>query len=52
MNYYDFVSHPRFFLFLLEIDRSIAQEAHRAPCTHCGGKLNRGNFRRAGYGLP
>lgn len=52
MNYYDFVSQPRFFSFLLEIDQSIAEEAHDRPCRHCGGRLDRGDFMRAGYGLP
>jgi hypothetical protein len=52
VHYYDFVSKPDFFSFLLEIDRSIAAEAHGQPCTRCGGKLDVGNFRRSGYGLP
>jgi hypothetical protein len=52
MNYYDFVAHPDFFSFLLEIDRSIAAEAHARPCPFCGDRLNRGDFLRAGYGLP
>ena len=52
MNYYDFVSEPGFFLLLLKIDRSIAAEAHGRPCAICGDKLNRGDFRRIGYGLP
>jgi hypothetical protein len=52
VHYYDFVSKPEFFSFLLEIDRSIAAEAHGRPCAQCGGKLDVGNFRRSGYGLP
>ena len=52
MNYYDFVAEPRFFSFLLEIDRSIAREAHKVPCRYCGGKLDQADFHRAGYGLP
>lgn len=52
MNYYDFVSDPNFFEFLLKIDQSIAEEAHKKPCVHCGDKLNRGNFFRSGFGLP
>lgn len=46
------MSEPRFFLFLLEIDRYIAQSAHDQPCSHCAGRLNWGNFYRSGYGLP
>jgi hypothetical protein len=52
MNYYDFVSDPNFFEFLLKIDESIADEAHKKPCVHCGDKLNCGNFFRSGFGLP
>lgn len=52
MNYYTFVSQPHFFSFLLQIDRSISNAAHQVPCSHCGGKLDWANFRRAGYGLP
>jgi DNA-binding transcriptional regulator YiaG len=52
MNYYDFVAHPEFFSFLLEIDRSIAAEAHAHPCSSCGDRLNRADFLRTGYGLP
>ena len=52
MNYYDFVTHPDFFSFLLEIDRSAAAEAHSRPCPFCGDRLNRADYLRAGYGLP
>jgi len=52
MDYYTFISQPRFFSYLLEIDRSIANEAHSKPCQHCGGRLNRADFSRVGYGLP
>jgi hypothetical protein len=52
MNYYSFVSEPRFFEFLLEIDRSIAIAAHGVPCQHCGGKLDQADFHRTGYGIP
>jgi hypothetical protein len=52
MTYYDFVCQPRFFSFLLEIDRSIANEAHKKLCTYCGGKLDCGDFFRTGYGIP
>jgi len=52
MNYYDFVSQPSFFSFLLEIDRSIAEQAHARPCSFCTGKLSRGDFFRSGLGLP
>lgn len=52
MNYYDFVSQPRFFSFLLEIDQSIADEAHSKGCPSCGGRLNRANYMRSGYGVP
>ncbi len=52
MDYINFVSQPAFFSFLLEIDRSIADEAHERPCRHCGGKLDRADFWRSGHGLP
>lgn len=52
MTYYDFVSTPRFFAFLLEIDRSIADEVHGFPCPICRGKLDRGDFWRSGHGFP
>lgn len=52
MTYYDFVSEPRFFEFLLKIDKSIAAEAHQRPCSHCGGQLDRGDFLRSGFGMP
>ena len=52
MHYYDCVSNPDFFSFLLEIDRSIAKEARRRRCSRCGGKLDVSNFQRSGYGLP
>jgi hypothetical protein len=52
MHYYDFAAEPAFFLLLLEIDRSIAVEAHGRPCADCGGKLDVANFWRSGYGLP
>ena len=52
MHYYDFVSEPAFFKLLLEIDRSIAAEAHLRPCAACDDKLNRADFWRIGYGLP
>ena len=52
MNYYDFISSPHFFLFLLQIDRATAKAAHEIPCVHCGGKLDWANFWRSGHGLP
>ena len=52
MHYYDCVSIPEFFSLLLEIDRSIAKEAHGRRCSRCGGKLDVSNFFRSGYGLP
>lgn len=52
MDYISFLSQPAFFSFLLEIDRSIAEEAHGIPCVHCGGKLDRADFWRSGHGLP
>lgn len=52
MDYYEFVARPEFFSFLLEIDRSIAAEAHSGPCAFCGDRLNRADFLRTGYGLP
>jgi hypothetical protein len=52
VNYYDFAAEPAFFLFLLEIDRCVAVEAHGRPCAECGGKLDVANFWRSGYGLP
>lgn len=52
MDYYKFVTDPLFFSLLREIDRSIADEAHEEPCEGCAGKLDRGNFLRAGYGMP
>lgn len=52
MDYTNFVSQPAFFSFLLEIDRSIAAEAHAKACIHCGGKLDRADFWRSGHGLP
>ena len=52
IKYLDFVSQPAFFSFLLEIDRSIAAEAHGKPCHRCNGKLDRADFWRSGHGLP
>lgn len=52
MTYYDFIESPRFFLLLAQIDEDIAQKARAGRCPHCGGPLDRADFRRSGDGLP
>lgn len=52
MTYYDFVSHPSFFRFLMQIDEDTARRAKEARCPHCGATLDRADFRRLGDGFP
>ena len=52
MNYYDFLSQPKFFHFLTEIDKDLAEIARACGCSRCGGKLDTSDFRRGGFGLP
>lgn len=53
MTYYDLLAHPNLFQMLTIFDRDIAnlvQRSERCPC--CGGKLDRADYQRSGYGIP
>lgn len=53
MTYYELLIHPNLFQMLTIFDRDIANSVHdseRCPC--CGGKLDRADYFRAGYGMP
>ena len=52
MEYSSLLVSPSFFLFLLQIDRSIADACQANGCIHCGGRLSSSNWLRAGFGVP
>lgn len=41
-----------FFSLLLEVDRDAVDRCHEAPCPHCGGRLDRGDYARKPRGEP
>lgn len=52
MEYSSLLSSPSFFLYLLKIDLSIAASCKSDGCMHCGGRLQKSDWKRAGFGLP
>ena len=52
MDYSSLIKSPSFFSFLLQIDQSIATSCQQKGCMHCGNKLYRSDWERAGFGLP
>lgn len=53
MSYHELLVDPRFFLFLLLIDRDIADHFRQLKCPRCGCSLDCAHFwRRKGFGIP
>jgi hypothetical protein len=53
MTYYDLLACPSFFQMLTIFDRDLADHVHTTECCRCcGGKLDRANYLRSGYGMP
>jgi hypothetical protein len=49
--YQDLFREPNFWLFLLSVDRELAETAHQKACP-CGGRLHRANYPRKPRGGP
>jgi hypothetical protein len=53
LTYYDLLAHPNLFQMLTIFDRDVANLVHvKERCQCCGGKLDRANYQRSGYGMP
>jgi hypothetical protein len=52
VTYYDLLLHPNFFQMLTIFDRYIADLVHTKERCLCGGKLDRADYFRSGYGMP
>ena len=50
--YRTFLHDPKFFRFLAACDEELAEEARRAGCPHCGGRLHRADYPRKPRGVP
>lgn len=50
--YMHLLQDPKFFRFLSACDDELAEQARRAGCAHCGGRLHRADYPRKPRGGP
>lgn len=46
------LENSTFYDLLFEIDIKLAEITHKIPCSYCGGKLDRANYKRKPRGIP
>jgi len=50
--YNKFITDPKYYLLLLNIDKELAHKTWKNPCVHCGDKLDQAHYLRKARGGP